>query len=119
MIAVALAGAVTCVAAFAALGRCCWSWNWRRECCGLAGAVAAALIFGLAIPPFDLGQAWNLSGMSQQYGYLLSFSTCAKASLSHGKPQGYSRQQVDGILGSPRPRNWPATGQASPISSSS
>lgn len=93
-----LAGAALSVGFFAALGRCCWTWEWKREGCGLAAVAAAALAFGLFLPSYDINQAWDISSVTGRYGYLLSFASYAKAGAGDGKPEGYSAELADAVL---------------------
>lgn len=98
VVAVVLAEAAIGVGVFATLGRCRWSWNWRRECCGLATLVAAALVFGISAPTFDGNQAWNIPSVNQNYGYLLSFCAYAKGGATGKKPSDYSQERVEALL---------------------
>lgn len=98
VVALVLAEAAIGVGVFATLGRCRWSWNWRRECCGLATVLVAAMTFGLCSPTFGGFQAWNISSVNQNYGYLLSFCAYAKGSAAHEKPDDYSPERVENLL---------------------
>lgn len=98
VVAVVLAEAAIGVGVFATLGRCRWSWNWRRECCGLATVLVAAMTFGICSPTFGGFQAWNISSVNQNYGYLLSFCAYAKGSAAHEKPDDYSPERVENLL---------------------
>lgn len=96
--AAVLAALAVSVCLFASLGRCCWKRSWKRESCTLAGVVAAVVVFCLGIPAFGLNQAWNISDVSEKYGYLLSFFSYAKAGLGDGKPDNYTAELADSIL---------------------
>ena len=98
VVAVVLAEAAIGVGVFTALGRCRWNWDWRRECCSLATAVAAALVFGLSCPTFGGGQSWDIPSVNQQYGYVLSFCAYAKGSKADGKLDDYSPERVENLL---------------------
>lgn len=98
VVALVLAEAAIGVGVFATLGRCRWSWNWRRECCGLATVLVAAMTFGICSPTFGGFQAWNISSVNQNYGYLLSFCAYAKGSAAHEKPDDYSPERVENLL---------------------
>lgn len=98
VVALVLAEAAIGVGVFTALGRCRWNWDWRRECCSLATAVAAALVFGISCPTFGGGQSWDIPSVNQQYGYVLSFCAYAKGSKADGKLDDYSPERVENLL---------------------
>lgn len=98
VVALVLAEAAIGVGVFTALGRCRWSWDWRRECCSLATVVAAALVFGISCPTFGGGQAWDIPSVDQKYGYLLSFCAYAKGSKADGKLEDYSPERAENLL---------------------
>ena len=77
------------------------SWEggrWRSYGKSLPVAVGALVLTAVLLPQFGLGEAWNLSAVSQSNGYLVSFLSYARAGLQGDKPQGYTAQKTEEIL---------------------
>ena len=99
MIGALLAFLCTGICLIGGLGLKSWEGSrWRSYGKSFPVAVGTLVLTLVLLPQFGLGEAWNLSAVSQSNGYPVSFLSYARAGLQSDKPQGYTAQKTEEIL---------------------